>query len=269
MIKESEPKSKRKKKIGQIFLLFLSLAVFTFVGFGISRYLKTSIRFSLKEPEISGLDLEKKKELASCFDKYLILKHHTFSPNIFGVDLASLRSYLLRSLPEIGQITLIKRLPDEILVKASLRKPLAAVAGDSNGFLGLDEKGVLFRTARQDLPLIYGLKVQEEDIGQCFIEKGVLKSLNLLKEARANGLKISEIEIKESEVLLTVEGIQVRFKKTKEDSLRLNKLSRLLSYLKDDQIDTPCIDMRFEDIVVELKKDPRGQEVKDSKVRKE
>lgn len=250
MIKETKLKSKRRKKIGQLFLILLSLTAFTFVGFGIYRYLKTSLRFSLKEPEISGLDLEKKKELASCFDKYLILTHNTFAPNIFEVDLASLRSYLLRSLPEIGQITLIKRLPDEILVKASLRKPLAAVDGYINGFLGLDEKGVLFRIKRQELPLICGLKVQEENIGQGFIDEGVLKSLRIIKEAKVSGLKVTQAEIKESEILLTVEGVQVIFKKTREDSLRLKELSQILSCLKGDQTDTPCIDMRFEDIVL-------------------
>ncbi|MBU1615447.1 cell division protein FtsQ/DivIB [bacterium] len=248
--KETKPKSKRKKRIGRIFLLFLSLIVFTFAGFGVHKYLTTSPGFSLKEPEILGLDLEKRKELASCFDRYLILKYGTFHANIFDVRLASLRSYLLQSLPEIRQITLIKRFPDKILIKASLRKPLAVV-GDINGFAGLDEEGVLFRTARQDLPLIYGLKAKEEDIGRSFFgQEGVLKSLNLLKEAKVNGLKISQIKIKEDELLLTIDGTQAVFKKTKENPLRLKELSRLLNYLKESQADTPCIDMRFEDIVV-------------------
>ena len=240
VIIETKNKSKRKKKIGQIFLLFLFAAVFAFAGFGIYRYLTTSEMFSLKEPEILGLDLEKRKELASCFDRYLILKCGTFHSNIFEVRLASLRSYLLQSLPEIRRITLIKRYPDKILIKASLREPLAVVE-DANGFLGLDEEGVLFKTCRQDLPLIYGLKVQEED---------VLKSLRIIKEAKANGLKVAQAEIKESEILLVVNGTQAVFKKTKEDSLRLKELSRLLSYLEDNRTDTPCFDMRFEDIIL-------------------
>src|SRR3989338_1009478 len=80
--------------------------------------------------------------------------------NIFSVDLKDVQQRLNAKYPQVSDLKVLRKFPDQIYVEAKQRLPFAQI-NLQNKTITLDEKGVILSTASkqlEQLPLISGVK---------------------------------------------------------------------------------------------------------------
>lgn len=259
-------KKGRKRLIKAYFKLFIKLfsLILLLVGIAgiiqLSYFLMTSPYFQVKKPIIvlEGEGLIKKKEVFDIYKEFCLKNYFCLEPNIFKLNLTELKNALLEY-PKIEQVTIQRRFPQTIVIKAKSRTPIAKILINSFTF-GIDKHLVAFKMEEEkDLPVIIGLKT---------LKTGKPLQNNTLKEALLIISKIKEYQI---DLLHNISAIDISNRynimmltkigdtkihlghqlEVKRLVRRLKELETILKYFQQKGQNTPeYIDLRFDNIII-------------------
>jgi len=226
-------KNKRHFVVG---ILFVSMLVV--VGQMVWIHLKNSSLFKIKTVVVSDPSMQfiKASRLVNLKGK-----------SIFALDLKPLTEKLQAQYPEIAQIKLLKRFPDQIAVATKRRVAFAQVRM-RNKDITVDGQGVILSmglsvSPLQDLPLIVGVDSQKAwaSPGRQLQGQDIKTALTLIKVFRSNKYlsvyKILKIDVKNLS--------QIEFYMTDID-VRTNHAT--LSKKKDVEIRTTSIGIPFTEV---------------------
>jgi cell division septal protein FtsQ len=249
-------KPKKSKKALPTVSLFKPFLILLFVGFfcfiGAQKtffWVKNSSYFRVRR--ITSSATFRSKEL----EKFLYLKNQS----IFNVDLAGLQRRLERSFPEIGEIRVFKRFPDEIYIFLRERPPYAALVLGQNRFL-IDRQGFLVSkdaSSQGTFPLIYGLPSPSRTVslGQRVVNDDLQIALTLLDLFSAHkalrSFAIVKLNIGNLSRISFYLGDQLEVVIDNEDMKgKINTLAVILEKAKLDWERIRYIDLRFQEPVI-------------------
>ncbi|MDD5428663.1 MAG: cell division protein FtsQ/DivIB [Candidatus Omnitrophica bacterium] len=146
----------------KIALNFAVISVFLVIAFLLGKaYLYRSDYFRLNRVEIRETFLDQ-RSLVSI--KSRILSSYK-SKSIFALDLKAIAQALQASYPDAKDISVSLALPDKLVIKLKLRKPIAVVRGDK--LYPVDEEGVIIPVADQAslkwLPVVDGVQLRPDE----------------------------------------------------------------------------------------------------------
>ncbi len=163
----------------------------------------------------------------------------------------------LEAHPWIQHATVVKRLPDRVLIKVLERAPALLVRVQGQLFYMDGEGGILDRIqpgGQLDLPLLTGLQQEAEDARRCGKGRDVQQALSLLHALQATPVLggVSEIRVNRSKGLIFVlEGfpvpVQVGWSGFSAKLVRFEKVLPLLA-AQSNAIDR--VDLRFSGQIV-------------------
>jgi len=174
-------KPKNKKNKFSIWIIG-RIIIFIFVGFILflvyqktDKFLKTSNLFVVKEVLYDpSLEFIRTKLVAGLVGR-----------NLFAIDAGKIHRQLELQYPQIANLRVVKRYPNQILIIAKQRVPFAQVKFGQDTVI-VDKEGValtIFSTVDKSLPLIMGFKNVKAKIamGRVIQDKNLWLALKLLK----------------------------------------------------------------------------------------
>ena len=247
------------KKTSFAFVLFRNLVVAIVVIGGIFfawqtiiAKVKNSELFRIRSIVVSDPSMQFIKT-----SRLINLKGH----NIFAVHLDSLSRQLQMQYPEIAEIKLLKRFPDQIVVATKKRFPFAQTK-IKNKDVTLDAQGIILSSAvnPEALPVISGIFAQKSEIipgtqlksDEARIALEVLRTfrmnkyLSVYKILRIDVTNLSQIEFYLTDSLKVITD-QLNI------SERIQLLSLILSQAKLKLEDVSYIDIRFKEPIIRFK----------------
>ena len=172
----------------------------------------------------------------------------------------------LETHPWIQHATVVKRLPDQVLIKVLKRKP-AVLVGVQGCLYYMDAEGKILDKVEPggslDFPMMTGLEQDVEDARRCGDGRDLQQALSLLRVLQATPAlwSVSEVQIDRSEGLsFVLEGfpvpVHMGWSGFPEKMIRFEKaLPSLASQLNGIE----CVDLRFSGQIV-LKQREGGKE---------
>ncbi len=243
-------KSSTKVSLLQPLLVLLVVGFFFFIGAKKAFFwVKNSSYFRVARVTCST------PSRAKSLERFLYLKNQS----IFNVDLAHVQKQLEWSYPEVGEIRVLKRFPDEICIVLKERKPFAALALGANSFL-IDRQGFIVSkdiSSQGAFPLVRGLPSPPKTVslGQRIVSSNLEVALNIIdlfnrnkalarfvivKMDVGNLSRISFFLGEQLEVVIDNEGAQEK----------INTLGVILEKAKLDWERIRYIDLRFQEPVI-------------------
>ncbi len=225
-------------------LIFLPFIFGVFVWF-----LFFSNFFMIEKISISGIkEKEKIENLIIENSKNNFLKRK----NIFLFNSKKIESQILNHFPEIKSVEILKKFPDEILVKLKKRAPLFLFCNKTCCLI--DEEGVCFKESKNENFLKIELEGKEElTIGESIISKEEIEKILKIKKELEN-LKISCEKViisQEKTDFLTKDGWKLIFSFEKDVEFQLKKLKIAWENLEKEKKEIlEYLDLRFENFVV-------------------
>ncbi|MFC1620788.1 cell division protein FtsQ/DivIB [Candidatus Omnitrophota bacterium] len=245
-----------------ILKFLITVAVVGVVGFG---FVRLKYMFSDSgQFMINGIKVKLYDESGYLRDLSLanISNENIIGANIFFMDLKDLKQKIEAVHPEFKDIEIRRLLPNKLIVKANLRKPVAQIRSDRYYFV--DEEGVLLPDVKNfpdpGLPIIGGVginlaKAQAAKFSD-FEKEKINKALGLIGEIRSieglavYGLKVVDIA-DPGNISFFFDDVNIEIKIGNEDFLkRLNVLVTVLEQIDMDVDKFKYIDLRFEDPII-------------------
>jgi cell division septal protein FtsQ len=146
----------------------------------------------------------------------------------------------------VRAIEIVKKLPSSLLIKVSVRTPLARVRGQE-GELLVDAEGLLFREASsEDLPIIDLGEAFSGSLGEVVGGEGVGAYLDALEGLSGKGLIIVSISLKPGTIELEIkDGPVVLFSVEKDIAGQVEVLAQILKRYKIAGRVPGMVDLRF------------------------
>lgn len=169
-------------------ILIIGLIVLVLVGIltaSIAHFLTHSPYFSVRVITMdAALEFIDKQDLIRLRGK-----------NIFAVNIASLQDKLRRKYPQIDDLSVLRRFPDQIHVTAKARQAVAHVMA-TNGVLTIDDYGVVVAITKKvddTLPFIKGLKTPSRyvPLGATLRGQNLLLAIDMVKLFSGNKLSVN------------------------------------------------------------------------------
>ena len=234
---------------------YVGIFIFTFalVAMGLASFLRSSPFFSVREvtvaDNIQALDLPDLLKLRG--------------QNVFTVDLFRIEAKLRARYPQLAELRVMRRLPDQIFIMALKREPFAFVSLDGKTCV-IDRDGFIIGpspSGQVALPLVKGLRHQKVLLGDRVQDERVRVACQLiallLKDARlaAAGLQAVNVEDLERVVCTFTEGDGFDVIVDKDNiPARVKMLSDVLSRGGLDLAQVKYMDLRFGEPVIGQKK---------------
>lgn len=270
-LKKQKPRFRKKRFIFSsrpanrlilVLKFLIAVAIVGAVGFGFVRLKDMSSDSG--QFAINGIEVKLYDEKGYLRDLSLtsISNEDIIGANIFFMDLKDLKERIEAAHPEFKDITIRRLLPNRLIVKANLRKPIAQIRSDRYYFL--DEEGVLLPDVKNfpdpGLPIIGGVginlaKAQEAKFSDFEKEKigkalGLIGEIHGIEGLRAYRLKIVDIA-DPGNLSFFFDDVNIEIKIGNEDFR--NRLAVLVTVLEQISMDVDkfkYIDLRFEDPIV-------------------
>ncbi|RJP61544.1 MAG: FtsQ-type POTRA domain-containing protein [Candidatus Auribacter fodinae] len=240
------------KGLLQIGLLGGVLVGLYFLGVEIYRYVSTDPYFEIKKISIENNISVDDREILDT------LGIRT-GQNIFSLSIEGCRKQLV-CFPNIRDIKIKKRLPDEIFIRVYERTPMFQLY--NGAYFYVDKDGyVMAKMSREpdsSLPVVTGLDLPVVDFGTCLsleplelVSKAITAYQNNESLAR---IQIDSIDISDPEkvVFITREGGSITLG-SNDFEYRLKKLDKILIDLYNRNLCFASIDLRFENVPVVVK----------------
>ncbi|MFA6379078.1 MAG: cell division protein FtsQ/DivIB [Candidatus Omnitrophota bacterium] len=249
-------KNKRQKKASPAVSLFKPLLIVLLLGFfcfvGVKKtfvWVKDSSYFRVRRITCSV------PSRAKSLEKFLYLRNQS----IFDVKLAGLQKQLEWLFPEVGQVRVFKRFPDEIRIVLQERSPYAVLALGVNHFV-IDRQGFVISkdlAFQGAFPLIRGLHAPSGGIslGQRIVGEQLQIALNILDSfSQAKALRsfvIVKMDVGNLSRISLYLGDQLEVVVDQEDVQgKINTLGVILEKVKLDWERIRYIDLRFKEPVI-------------------
>lgn len=254
--------ARRKSIPSSINADLVRLAIFTFLfitgmviaGSALFSYLKHSEIFTVKNIEVSG-DLGSLDVLALAKLK---------GQNIFNIDIGKVEAKVQSLYPNIAQLKVLRRLPDDILIQGVERLPFAVVVLDGKFILVSKDGFNIGHLAKKDdnLPSILGVKSQKMTLGSSLADENVKSAFQLIErvaqEDPLRSLVVRSIDVSDAgKIVMVLADAQsmVEVMVNKENISAKIKLLGLMMVRADIQLnDIKYIDLRFDEPVIGRKK---------------
>lgn len=235
----------RKHRVLLKILLFIIL--FGALCFLAYHYFFSPDRYVIKEVTIVGGG-----KFVNTNDLRSVTENNSIGQNLIKFDTAALKKTISTTFLGAKNIDVSKDFPKTVIVKIDERIPLAIVyhENDSNYYL-IDNDGYVLGTVTNEflnLPkILYDGPVQ---IG-AFISKDIAPtSLEILKDADANNLKISSISYRDDYTKMYVSSTEVYFSNVKSIGDSMEIFSKLYKQLILNGKNVQKIDLRYDKVIV-------------------
>ncbi len=252
-------RSKRKRSFKLIKNKFFWLGCFIIIiCFSLGYFLFFSSFFQIKNIEVLGAEKVSSQEINNIISQN--------SRNVFLTDFKTIKEMIFSQYPQIGAVTLKRKLPDKISAQIEERKPAAVfyyksflMGFSKKEYFFIDEQGIVFEKASEpfpDLPLIELNLMLSSQLGQEAIKKDQLeKILNINSQLNNDlGIKLSKnILVSERRLnIKTSEGWEVYFNLKDDLDWQIEKLDILLKQRipPEKRRNLEYIDLRFEKIFI-------------------
>ncbi len=248
--------AKRKQKIPRIprplikvGVLIITVAFIAFIVFTqLAYFLKNSEYFNVTavhpDPSINFI---KEKDL-----------DYLKGQNIFSLDLSEVQERLALKYPQVTELRLTKRFPNEVIIVARKRIPFAQTQLYSHT-LTIDSNGVVLSTAAEDseLPLILGLKGggQKIALGVPLEDENLRMALRIIKSFKNQdslaSYTISKVDVGNlSQMTLTLSNRLNVILDREAIEQRIKLLSVVLSQWNLDWATVKYVDLRFKEPII-------------------
>ncbi len=238
------------RTVGYACIGIFSLAL---VALAVTGALRTSTLFTVKEvtvaDNIQTLDLPELLKLRG--------------QNIFAVDLARVEAKIKAKYPQLADVRVMRRLPDQVFVMALKREPFAFASLDGKACV-IDRDGFVigqFQPGQTPLPLVKGLKHQKVFSGDRVQDDRVRVACQIIAQCRqdarlvAAGLQAVNVEDLDRVVCTFAEGAGFDVIVDKDNiPARVKMLSDVLSRGGLDLAQVKYMDLRFGEPVIGQKK---------------
>jgi cell division septal protein FtsQ len=226
-----------------VFLLFLLSA-----NFLISNLTNLNI-FKLQQVFVEGKNIKLSGKEA--FDYCLVPR----GDSLLTTDLEALRDRILRTHPELKEVTLIKDYPDAIRIFIKERNPIAQIEGEEY-FLVDEEAFILGKSLESplpELPVIIGISSRHIKTGAFSQSSKLKRAIQVVKLLALTGFstryKIKSIDVTNIDNISFFMEDNVEIKLGKDDfRKKIEKIESRLPNLDLTQI--RYIDLRFRDLIV-------------------
>lgn len=238
---------KRQRLLGQLCALTLIVAVGCgLVWFGLNKALD---KFFFSNPAYSLCELEVELDGVMTIEDFLAETGVQEGDNIFRIDIAAMDNKL-RGIPMVENVRIERIMPSRVEIALTRRTPVAWVSKEPNAsavydpssMTLVDDSGFLMkpRILQQEyhqLPIIYGVKVNEIEEGGLLEGDDLKNALALLREARIQPkslLLIRSLNISKGYCIdaLTDQNTRIKFA-SGDFATQLLKLQRLLEHCRD------------------------------------
>ncbi len=270
-LKKQKPRFRKKKftfsprpknRLASVLKFLIAVAIVGAVGFGFVRlkdmFGQTS-QFTIK-----GIDVKLYDENGYVRDLSLatISNEEIVGTNIFFMDLKDLKQKIEAAHPEFKDIAIRRLLPNKLIVKTNLRKPVAQIRSDR--YYLVDEEGVLLPDVKNfpdpGLPIIGGVginlaKAQAAKFSD-FEKEKIDKALGLIGEIHGiEGLAAYILKVVDiadpGNLSFFFDDVNIEIKIGNEDFRnRLDVLVTVLEQISMDIDKFKYIDLRFEDPII-------------------
>jgi cell division protein FtsQ len=249
----------KKSSLAEEIFPFLIIGIFfAFVvvisGKGVIRYLKTSRYFAIRSVyHDPALDFMKDYRL----DRLI-------GENIFSVDVNGIQRELQSRYPQIKNLQITRKFPDQISVTA-LQRELFACVRVKNRYALLDDKGVVIVlsnniSSADKYPLITGISFNESGIilGGAIRDKSLTVALAVIRSFKKNNalasLQLTELNMtKMSHIELSLSNqLKVLLDQERFDQ-KMRMLALVLSQSDLNPAEVEYIDLRFKEPVLKKK----------------
>ncbi len=247
--KKSFKLGKRKMNLKKIFIIFVSLALFS----GLAYFFLFSNYFKIKEINVLSKEIGKdevRNEIKAEID---------LMQNIFLANTGKAGEILINRFPKIDNIQIKRKFPDKVNIFIEERKPIATFRFE-NEYFNIDKKGIAFERISPELVYL-PLVIIQADLNQINEGDAALSSGNAIKLTAiinefSNKLKI---EVESINIVSdyradvkTKEGWQAYLSLNNDIAWQMEKLDTLLKEKipPKDRIYLNYIDLRFDKVYV-------------------
>ena len=246
-------KNKRSKSSTSILKNFV-IAIFTF--FALFVFYKKGIYFLRHSDYFTVKDIWYESSLKSIESSEL---SNLKGKSLLQIDLKKIQRQLELRYPQFGQLRVLKRFPNQILVVAQKRSPFAQARIEARN-ITLDEKGVVLSTTEgldNHLPLITGVSalrarilagslIESRDLQLALTVIKIFKTDKVLSKYRIFKIDVSNL----SEIYFyIVDNLKIIIDEEDFDH-KLKMLGLLLSQAKLEPNSVRYIDLRFKEPIL-------------------
>ncbi|MDP2939402.1 MAG: cell division protein FtsQ/DivIB [Candidatus Omnitrophota bacterium] len=251
-------KKNKYKKVQGFNLKPLALIFFIFILFTL--FLKLSLQFlrSSEYFKINKITYSKEAQFSRSEDIF----DELIGKNLFSLNLKKISQKIEAEFPQLGQVKIARRLPDELIIMAFKRNPIAKVKLLDQYFY-VDEEGVIisvFRNSQDHLPLIMGVVNVPTSIriGQTYDAQNLKFGLEIIKEidkiTYLKSLVLSKVNVSNLSraSFMFADGIEIIIG-DENIGERLKLLVVILSRINKELGQLKYIDLRFKEPVIARK----------------
>jgi cell division protein FtsQ len=244
---------KRKKSIlkNRFFWIFILTLIFFL---GLFYLICFADFFQVKKIEVLGNKEVSTKNIKN-FTQIKIKKKILFFPtkSIFLVNSNELKKEILKSFPQIADLNLKRKFPDELISKIKEREP-AAIFCQVNECFFIDKEGIIFKKIREIneyLEIRSLIQKRNLKLGERAVTK---EKISKILEIKSKLEDILKIQIKKADLISekrlnvkTFEGWDIYFNLKKDLDWQLTKLKAVLDEKipEEKRKDLEYVDLRF------------------------
>lgn len=248
MVKKQK-KEKFQFKIKEILLVLIGAVLVVFLGILSGEFFNESRYFSVKTIKIdSSLQFIDKNDLAVLQNK-----------NIFEINLQALQKKLRTKYPQVSDLKVLRKFPDQILVVAKKRSPFAQIEVDKTVII-LDELGVVLSkstSSNNGLSMILGLEpVEDPALGRPLASNRLNAALKILRAFDELGndfpqLSIVDVDVSQlSKITIGLSNKLLVVIDTDKVDQRMKLLSVILAQKAINLSEAKYVDLRFKEPIV-------------------
>ncbi len=175
--------------------------------------------------------------------------------SIFFLNASAVEEKIKSSFLTVSAVSIEKKLPDTLLIRVSVRKPLAIIEDKNAARFLVDSEGLLFRlAAKEDLPVI---KLGEDFEGSVGLylsvnEQGITGYLKTLEIVASKGLETKAIYLRSKTIELQLKKTVVWLNSEGDIEEQLELLTQILQRFGLSGRTPKTVDLRFSRPVVRL-----------------
>lgn len=214
--------------------------------------------FRIKSIEIVGIDEEMKN-----------ITNEEINKNIFLADLQDISRKVLSTYPQIVEVKIKRKLPDELLIEIKKREQVVAFCqrgsdfflrisegGNSQECFSVDDQGIVFKEISDlsdDVLIIKNEGINYLGLGQRVVDKNLLDQM-LKINSKINDVKVREILLLSERKLKvnTFEGWKIYFNPKKDLDWQIEELNILLKEKISlrERSNLEYVDLRFKKVYI-------------------
>ena len=181
------------------------------------------------------------------------ISEEVIARSIFFLNIGKVEQEIKENFLTVNAVSIEKKLPDRLLIKVSVRKPLAIVADKSKNQFLVDHEGLLFRPAAgETLPVITISEDFEGVVGTVIDGRGISGYLQTLDLVSQKGLETKAIYLRSETIELRLKKTIVWLSADRVIDEQLELLTQILQRLKLGGRTPKSVDLRFSRPVVKL-----------------